>query len=158
VKQGLKADAAFQSTCEQLDRLWFMLRCVASKRWMRLLNKLNKSSIIHPGLRECRAHVDQRRVPAACNIPQWKHRSAGKSQQIVVNTGLCARAWEFCANTAATPVLRIQTSLMSGAWSGRVGGLADPPWRLDTFSARCRYLGANREKHTVCVNNLMQYQ
>lgn len=131
-----------------------MLRCVASKRRMRLLNKLNKSSTIHPGLRECRVHADQRRAPAACNIPQWKHRSAGKSQQIAVNTGLCARAWEFCANAAATPVPRIQAPLMSGAWSGsRVGGSWAGRPSLETWHLFCTaplFRCEQRETHGLC--------
>lgn len=52
-----------------------MLKCVASKRRTRLLNKLNKSSAIHPGPGESPAHVDQRRAAAACNITQWRRGS-----------------------------------------------------------------------------------
>lgn len=103
-----KADVAFQSTCEEGDRLWFMLRCMASKPWMRLLNKLNKSSIIHPGPEVCLAHADQRHVLAACNIPHWKRRSAGKCQQLAVNTVLCVQARELGANSSTTPVHRIK--------------------------------------------------
>lgn len=52
-----------------------MLKCVASKRRTWLLNKLNKSSAIHPGPGESPAHVDQRRAAAACNITQWRRGS-----------------------------------------------------------------------------------
>lgn len=54
-----------------------MLKCVASKRRTRLLNKLNKSSAIHPGPGGSRAHADQRRTAAACNITQWRRGPTG---------------------------------------------------------------------------------
>lgn len=54
-----------------------MLKCVASKHPTRLLNKLNKSSAIHPGPGGSPAHVDQRRAAAACNITQWRKREGG---------------------------------------------------------------------------------
>lgn len=56
-----------------------MLKHVASKRRMRLLNKLNKSSTIHPGPRESLAHADQRRAAAACNIAHQRSGPAGGS-------------------------------------------------------------------------------
>ncbi|KAK5863555.1 hypothetical protein PBY51_000579 [Eleginops maclovinus] len=56
-----------------------MLKCVASKRRARLLNKLNKSSAIHPGPGGSPAHVDQRRTAAACNITQWRRVPLGGS-------------------------------------------------------------------------------
>lgn len=87
-----------------------MLRYVASKRRMRLLNKLNKSSIIHPGPGVCLAHADQRHAPAACNIPHWKYRSTGKRQQLAVSTVLCRQAWEPGANGSATPVHTVRVS------------------------------------------------
>lgn len=54
-----------------------MLKCVASKRQTRLLNKLNKSSAIHPGPGGSPARVDQRRAAAACNITQWRRGPTG---------------------------------------------------------------------------------
>lgn len=50
---------------------------VASKHHARLLNKLNKSSAIHPGPGGSLAHVDQRRAAAACNITQWRMGPTG---------------------------------------------------------------------------------
>lgn len=91
-----------------------MLRCVASKRRMRLLNKLNKSSIIHPGPGVCLAHADQRHAPAACNIPHWKHGSAGKRQQLAVSTVLRRQSREPGANRSATPVHTLFVS--AGTW------------------------------------------
>lgn len=85
-----------------------MLRCVASKPRMRLLNKLNKSSIIHPGPGVCLVHADQRHAPAARNKPHWIYRSAGKCQQLAVSTALCVQAWEPGANSSATPVHKIK--------------------------------------------------
>lgn len=98
-----KADVAFQSSCEQGDRLWFMLKCVASKRRTRLLNKLNKSSAIHPGLGGSPAHVDQRRTAAACNITQWRRGPTGGKQHREANTEHCSHRKELCTNAAATP-------------------------------------------------------
>lgn len=54
-----------------------MLKCVASKHPTPLLNKLNKSSAIHTGPGGSQAHVDQRRVAAACNITQWRRKGGG---------------------------------------------------------------------------------
>lgn len=112
-----------------------MLRCMASKPWMRLLNKLNKSSIIHPGPGVCLVHVDQRHAPAACNIPHWKYRSTGTRQQLAVNTVLCVQAWEpwcqqFCNTCAQKQIL-----LMSAG-----------TWRHDTLSIQhllhpCQQIG-----------------
>lgn len=49
-----------------------MLKRVASKSTTPLLNKLNKSSAIHPGPGWSPVHVDQRLPAAACNIAQWR--------------------------------------------------------------------------------------
>lgn len=49
-----------------------MLKRAASKRTTPLLNKLNKSSAIHPGPGWSPVHVDQRLPAAACNIAQWR--------------------------------------------------------------------------------------
>lgn len=54
-----------------------MLKRVASKRTTPLLNKLNKSSAIHPGPGWSPAHVDQRLPAAACNIAQWRKGGGG---------------------------------------------------------------------------------
>lgn len=54
-----------------------MLKRVASKRGTRLLNKLNKSSTIHPGPGGSPVLVDQRRTAAACNITQWRGCGGG---------------------------------------------------------------------------------
>lgn len=54
-----------------------MLKSVASKRRTRLLNKLNKSSAIHPGPGGSPVHVDQRRTAAARNITQWRRSPIG---------------------------------------------------------------------------------
>lgn len=63
-----------------------MLKRVASKRRTRLLNKLNKSSAIHPGPGGSRAHADQRRTAAACNITQWRRGvPAGGGQRTEAN-------------------------------------------------------------------------
>lgn len=62
-----------------------MLKCVASKRRTRLLNKLNKSSAIHPGPGGSPAHADQRRTAAACNITQWRRGPTGGRQRTEAN-------------------------------------------------------------------------
>lgn len=62
-----------------------MLKCVASKLRTRLLNKLNKSSAIHPGPGGSPAHADQRRTAAACNITQWRRGPTGGRQRTEAN-------------------------------------------------------------------------
>lgn len=66
-----------------------MLKCVASKHPTRLLNKLNKSSAIHPGPGGNPVRVDQRRAAAACNITQWRRGGShwGVGWGIVVGRG-----------------------------------------------------------------------
>lgn len=85
-----------------------MLKCVASKRRTRLLNKLNKSSAIHPGPGESPAHVDQRRTAAACNITQWRRRGpTGGAALREANTEQRSRRKELCTNAAAAPVQKL---------------------------------------------------
>lgn len=84
-----------------------MLKCVASKRRTRLLNKLNKSSAIHPGPGGSPAHVDQRRTAAACNITQWRRGPTGGKQHTEANTEHCSHRKELCTNAAATPAQRL---------------------------------------------------
>lgn len=72
-----------------------MLKCVASKRRTRLLNKLNKSSAIHPGPGGSPALVDQRRTAAACNITQWRRGPTGGKQHREANTERCSHRKEF---------------------------------------------------------------
>lgn len=84
-----------------------MLKCVASKRRTRLLNKLNKSSAIHPGPGGSPAHVDQRRTAAACNITQWRRGPTGGKQHREANTEHCSHRKELCTNAAATPVQKL---------------------------------------------------
>lgn len=86
-----------------------MLKYVASKRRTRLLNKLNKSSAIHPGPGGSPAHVDQRRTAAACNIAQWRRGPTGGKQHREANTKHCAHRKELCTNAAATPVQKLHT-------------------------------------------------
>lgn len=62
-----------------------MLKCVASKRRTLLLNKLNKSSAIHPGPEGSPVHVDQRRAAAACNITQRRRGPTGGKQRTRAN-------------------------------------------------------------------------
>lgn len=81
-----------------------MLKCVASKPRTRLLNKLNKSSAIHPGPGGSPALVDQRRTAAACNITQWRRGPSGGKQHREANTEQCSHRKELCTNAAATPV------------------------------------------------------
>ena len=89
-----------------------MLKCVASKRRTRLLNKLNKSSAIHPGPGGSPAHVDQRRTAAACNITQWRRGPTGGKQHTEANTEHCAHRKELCTNAAATPAQRLHPPLL----------------------------------------------
>lgn len=80
-----------------------MLKCVASKRRTRLLNKLNKSSAIHPGPEGSSVHVDQRHTAAACNIAQWRRGPTGGKQHTEANAEHCSHRKELCTNAAATP-------------------------------------------------------
>lgn len=90
-----------------------MLKRVASKSTTPLLNKLNKSSAIHPGPGWSPVHVDQRLPAAACNIAQWrrggpkgcawKGGGGGGSQHAGANTEQGPRRKELCTNAAATP-------------------------------------------------------
>lgn len=80
-----------------------MLKRVASKRRTRLLNKLNKSSAIHPGPGGSPVLVDQRRTAAACNITQWRRGPTGGKQHTEANTEHCSHRKELCTNAAATP-------------------------------------------------------
>ena len=118
-----------------------MLKCVASKRRTRLLNKLNKSSAIHPGPGGSPAHVDQRRTAAACNITQWRRGPTGGKQHTEANTEHCSHRKELCTNAAATPAQRLHppppslcyppgaSSTQGGEWRG-VGSTL----RLDILS------------------------
>lgn len=83
-----------------------MLKCVASKRRTQLLNKLNKSSAIHPGPEGIPVHVDQRRTAAACNIAQRRRGPTGGKQHGEA-AEQCSHSKELCTNAAATPVLKL---------------------------------------------------
>lgn len=121
-----------------------MLKCVASKRRTRLLNKLNKSSAIHPGPGGSPAHVDQRRTAAACNITQWRRGPTGGKQHTEANTEHCSHRKELCTNAAATPAQRLHpphptplpllpswSIIHTGGGAGREGWAA--PWDLTSF-------------------------
>lgn len=101
-----------------------MLKCVASKRQMRLLNKLNKSRAIHPGPEGIPAQGDQRRTAAACNITQWRRGPTGGKQRREANTERCSHRKELCTNAAATPVQKT-TPALAPHW-GCGGGWAAP--------------------------------
>lgn len=92
-----------------------MLKCVASKRRTRLLNKLNKSSAIHPGPGGSPANVDQRRTAAACNITQWRRGPAGGKQHTEANTEHCSHRKELCTNAAATPAQKLHPSTLAAS-------------------------------------------
>lgn len=160
-----KADVAFQSSCEQGDRLWFMLKCVASKRRTRLLNKLNKSSAIHPGPGGSPVHVDQRRTAAACNITQWRRGPTGGKQHTEANTEHCSHRKELCTNAVATPA-RVTTHpqpppppsatlLEHHPHRGSGEGWA-APWDLTSFLWMAQLFG-RRSKSWYKIRGLCQH-
>lgn len=148
-----------------------MLKCVASKRRTRLLNKLNKSSAIHPGPGGSPAHVDQRRTAAACNITQWRRGPTGGKQHTEANTEHCSHRKELCTNAAATPAQRLHPphptplpllpswSIIHTGGGGKRG--VGSTLRLDILSEGWHnYLGGDRRVGRRCeayVNILMQF-
>lgn len=144
-----------------------MLKCVASKRRTRLLNKLNKSSAIHPGPGGSPVHVDQRRTAAACNITQWRRGPTGGKQHTEANTEHCSHRKELCTNAAATPAQKLHTpnhplcyppgaSSTQGEWRG--GGQHLETWH--PFCGWHNYLGGDRRvgrRYEAYVNILMQF-
>lgn len=144
-----------------------MLKCVASKRRTRLLNKLNKSSAIHRGPGGSPAHVDQRRTAAACNITQWRRGPTGGKQHREANAEHCSHRKELCTNAAATPAQNHPshppTPLPS--WSIiHTGGVERGGQHLETWHPFCgwhNYLGGDRRvgrRYGAYVNILMQFQ
>lgn len=133
-----------------------MLKRVASKRTTALLNKLNKSSAIHPGPGWSPAHVDQRLPAAACNMAQWRKGGGGEegpqglgwwwwwwrgSTQGLPLSKARARK-ELCTNAAATPAQKPPPPLLEhhphrlGGWRWR-GGIEEgvgSTLRLDILS------------------------
>lgn len=117
-----------------------MLKRVASKSTTPLLNKLNKSSAIHPGPGWSPVHVDQRLPAAACNIAQWRRggsqrvrgEGGGGSQHAGANTeqGPCRK--ELCTNAAATPAQQPPTSPPSAAAAPPPFSLCYPPGASST--------------------------
>lgn len=150
-----------------------MLKRVASKRRTRLLNKLNKSSAIHPGPGGSPVHVDQRRTAAACNITQWRRGPTGGKQHTEANTEQCSHRKELCTNAAATPAQILHphpptpppTHLpLLPSWSIiHTGGVERGGQHLETWHPFCgwhNYLGGDRRvgrRYEACVNILMQF-
>lgn len=141
-----------------------MLKCVASKRRTRLLNKLNKSSAIHPGPGGSPAHVDQRRKAASCNITQWRRGPTGGKQHIEANTEHCLHEEELCTNTAATPVQKLHPLPLQPSQSIiHTGGVERGGQHLETWHPFCGwhyYLGGDRRfgrRYVAYVNILMQF-
>lgn len=97
-----------------------MLKRVASKRTTLLLNKLNKSSAIHPGPAWSPVHVDQR-LPA--------HTGATTEQG--------PRRKELCTNAAATPAQKTPPSPAPTAITTTTTALPLlPSWSINHTSQR----------------------